>query len=81
MRPLHATNVYNADSRRTADDSAHDVHRFYSAQNSANVADHVAITCSSPFLVHSPSHSVSLSLFLVCLYMAHIITMLLCRLY
>ena len=43
--------------------------------------DHVATTCSSTFLVHSSSHSVSLSLFLVCLYMTHTITMLLCRLY
>ena len=57
--------------------SANDVHQIYSVQNSANVADHVATTCSSPFLVHSSSHSVSLSLFLVCLYMTHIITMLL----
>ena len=40
----------------------------------------MATTCSIPFLVHSSSHSVSLSLFLVCLYMTHIMTMLLCRL-
>ena len=70
-----------ADSRRTAGPSSNDEHQCYCAQNSANVADHVATTCSSLFLVHSPSHSVSLSLLVVCLYMAHGITMLLCRLY
>ena len=80
-RPLHATNVHTADARRTAVASANDEHHIYSAQNSANVEDHVATTCSSPFLVHSSSHSVSLSLSLVCLYMTHIITRLLCRLY
>ena len=46
-RPLHATNVYTADARRAAGASANAVHWIYSAQNFANVAEHVATTCSS----------------------------------
>ena len=46
-RPLHATNVYNADARRAAGFSAYAVRRIYIAQNSADVPEHVATTCSS----------------------------------
>ena len=46
-RPQHATNVYTADARRAAGASANAVHRIYSAQNFANVAEHAATTCSS----------------------------------
>ena len=48
-----ATKVYTADAGRAAGTSANDVHRISSAQNSANVADHVATTCSiSSLFVH-----------------------------
>ena len=44
--------MYTLDAR-AAGASANDVHRIYSAQNSANVADHVATTCSiSSLFVH-----------------------------
>ena len=46
-RRLHATNLYTADARRAAGVSANAVRRIDSAQNSANVAEHVATTCSS----------------------------------
>ena len=39
-RPLHATNLYTADAKRAAGVSANDVRRIYSAQNSANIAEH-----------------------------------------
>ena len=45
-RSLHATNLYTADARRAAGISANAVRRIYSAHNSANVAEHVATTCS-----------------------------------
>ena len=46
-RPLHATNLYIADARRAAGVSANAVRRIYCSQNDANVAEHVATTCSS----------------------------------
>ena len=49
----YVTNVYTADARTAAGASANDVHQIYNVQNSANVADHVATTCSiSSLFVH-----------------------------
>ena len=82
--PLHATNVYTADAgcRRQCKCRSSNLQCTELCKCSGACGDNVqTLKVCCHFLVHSSSHSVSLSLFLVCLYMTHIMTMLLCRLY
>ena len=81
-RPLHATNVCKKGCRRQCKCRSSNLQCTELCKCSGACGGNVQqLNVCCPFLVHSSSHSVSLSLFLVCLYMMYIMTMLLCKLY